>query len=917
MKYALARIAGWAVARPGPVLAATVLLGLLAAVAALGLKPETGTGSLVDRDSEAFAATEEFKQEFGDDAVVVLVEGDLRQLVLTDDLGKLLALEGCLAGNLPADEAGDGETPAPCVTLARRDPAQVVYGPATFLNQAALRMEELLSGQAEAALAQSRRVYRRAVRDAREQGLSTAEQQQAGEAAAQELFIGFEQQLAELALEYGLSGPPSIDDPQFVSSVVFDSSEAGQPKARFAYLFPSAEAALISVRLRPGLSDAERGEAIGLIREAVADPAFSLRDSEYVVSGVPVVADGLAEAISREAFVLLAVAFAVMAITLGLVFGPPLRLLPLAIALTAVALTFGVLAAVRGSLTMASVAVLPVLIGLGVDYGIQFQARFAEALHGGARPARAALEAAGKGGPVIATAALATGAGFLALLLSPIPQVRGFGLLLVLGIAFAFVLALTAGLATLSLTGERAAAAHAGGRSPAGAVERLRAATPGAILGPLERAGSAIGAARHRVGGRVRALGRRALAASIAAPGTVLVIAAVLATGGWVAGTRTEVISDLRELVPRELSALRDVDRLQEATGVSGEVTVTVDAADISDPEVVTWMRGFQRRVLDGAGFERGSASCLEQDTRLCPSVSLPDVLGTQQGELNQRRIRRVLNLLPPYFSQAVVNRDPDGESEDTAVIAFGIKVMPFDEQKELIDSIRAEIGSPGTEGGPPEGVSANVVGLPVLAADANAALQGSQYLLALVALIAVALVLLVVYRSARRALVPLIPIVFVTGWTALVLWAVGVPLNPMSATLGALVIAITTEFSVILAARYEEERERGKTLGEALRTAYARTGTVVAASGITGIAGFATLIATDIRMLRDFGLVTVIDLAVVLVGVLLVLPAALAWTEGRKLSIGSLRTAFGNGSSWRKRGEGDERGDQDSVASP
>ena len=52
-------------------------------------------------------------------------------------------------------------------------------------------------------------------------------------------------------------------------------------------------------------------------------------------------------------------------------------------------------------------------------------------------------------------------------------------------------------------------------------------------------------------------------------------------------------------------------------------------------------------------------------------------------------------------------------------------------------------------------------------------------------------------------------------------------------------------------------------------------------ASGITAIAGFAVLVSTNIRMLRDFGLVTVFDLGVALVGVLLVLPAALVWAEG------------------------------------
>ena len=52
-------------------------------------------------------------------------------------------------------------------------------------------------------------------------------------------------------------------------------------------------------------------------------------------------------------------------------------------------------------------------------------------------------------------------------------------------------------------------------------------------------------------------------------------------------------------------------------------------------------------------------------------------------------------------------------------------------------------------------------------------------------------------------------------------------------------------------------------------------------ASGVTAIAGFAVLIASDIAMLRDFGFVTVIDLAVALLGVMVVLPAALAWSEG------------------------------------
>ena len=54
---------------------------------------------------------------------------------------------------------------------------------------------------------------------------------------------------------------------------------------------------------------------------------------------------------------------------------------------------------------------------------------------------------------MVATAGLATAAGFLVLILSPIPMVQSFGLLLVGGLAIAFGLVITAGLAILSMTG--------------------------------------------------------------------------------------------------------------------------------------------------------------------------------------------------------------------------------------------------------------------------------------------------------------------------------------------------------------------------------------------------------------------------------------------------------------------------------
>jgi hypothetical protein len=187
--------------------------------------------------------------------------------------------------------------------------------------------------------------------------------------------------------------------------------------------------------------------------------------------------------------------------------------------------------------------------------------------------------------------------------------------------------------------------------------------------------------------------------------------------------------------------------------------------------------------------------------------------------------------------------------------------------------------------------VTAKLVGLPVLAAQANSDLSSSsrRLLTLLAGILAVGLVLLVIFRDPRRAVVPLIPIALASGWSALIVFAIGIPLNPMSATLGALVIAISTEFGVLLAERFRQERLAGHDLRPALARTYRSTGAAVIASGITAIAGFGVLVVSDITMLRDFGLVTLIDLSVSLGGVLFVLPAVLVLSErGALRALGS-----------------------------
>jgi len=825
----LRRVARAAAARPIPALLAVALLALAGGLLALRLTPSTGAETLASRSSDAYKATQDLHRRFGDDAVLVLIDERVANLVLTADLGRTIRLEGCLGGNVPRNARPYGGAHSPCAKLAQLKPIKLVYGPGTFLNEAVRATQNAITAQL------------RAIQ--RQVAAAPADQRAQAQAQAAD-------QIKQLWLQSGLQDIPNIDSKPFISQVVFDASRgADVPKARFAALFPSRDAALIQLRLRPDLTAQERARAIELIREATRMPLFKLRQGgPYTVSGVPVVTAALAGSVTGGIAALLIAAVVAMALVLLLLFKARLRLLPLLIALAAAAITFGAMSLAGAGLTMAAIAVLPVLIGLAVDYAIQFQSRVEEQRAQGVEGDAAVLAAVQAGAPTIATAALATGAGFLVLLLSPIPMVRGFGLLLVAGIAVAFATALTAGSAALAW-------------SP-----RLSTRTrPLPRMALPRQLASAVAGARELAGDGARAV----LRTSLAKPQRVLAIAAALAVLGWVADTQTKVDSDIRRLVPQDLPALRDLNTLQDRTASSGEIDVLVQGRDVATPKTVAWMSDYQRRVLRRFRYDEAKGCKV---STLCPAFSLPDLLQGSDAR-SQRAIDALLRAVPPYFSQAVLSR-----TRDAATLAFGIRLMDLVDQQRVIDAMRAELN-------PPPGVTVRLAGTPVLAAQANAQLASpARRLLTLLAgLAAVALVLLAVFRRAERVLVPLAPIALATGWSALVLFATRIPLNPMSATLGALVIAISTEFAVLLSERFRQERDADPThpdVEAALRRTYRSTGRAVLASGVTAIAGFGVLAVSDFRMLRDFGIVTVVDLTVSLLGVLIVLPSVLVLAE-------------------------------------
>ncbi|HWO84628.1 MAG TPA: MMPL family transporter, partial [Solirubrobacterales bacterium] len=670
------RVAAWAARHARPVLAVAVVLAVVAAVGATRLPTDAGVDTLTDSGSATAEATRQVRETFGEEPVVVLVKGELPKLLLGDDLFKLLRLEGCLSGKVPK---GAKAVPGPCAELADMEAVEFLTGPATFLNESVVQIDNQLKRLAEHVPADRFREY-----------------------------------LLAVATRYGITSAPSITNEDFVATVVFDFARPrGTPKARLSYLFPNARSAQIVIRLRPDLSDAERHRAIGLIEAAVAEttprkaceeggnpaPCFELEGGSYVVSGAPVVIDGVSRALEDALLVLFALAVAVMAFVLLLVFRSRWPLLPLAIALMAAAITFGLLALVGGSLTMASIAALPILVGLGVDYAIQLQARIDET--------GSLQEGAAKGGPTIAAACVATIAGFLALQLSPIPMVRGFAWFLIVGVAAAFALALTVGPAVQTILGTWAL--RRAGPVAAGDPPSLPVAKASSERGTLRR---------HPPVERLLSLAQ-------AYPAAVLAVGVGLAVMGWAAGTRVDTVTDVRELAPQNVKAVEGLNELQDTTGVSGELDVSITAPDLTDPETVEWMAGFKKRVLEANGFSGENPSCL--DAEICPGPALSDFLVRGGETPTAKRIDATLSALSPYALRQVAPIDPEtGEVGREALISFGIRAQSLEDQGKLVDRVRDSIGDP------PEGVEVQLSGLSVIAAESASELSRSRYWLTL-----------------------------------------------------------------------------------------------------------------------------------------------------------------------------------------
>ena len=126
--------------------------------------------------------------------------------------------------------------------------------------------------------------------------------------------------------------------------------------------------------------------------------------------------------------------------------------------------------------------------------------------------------------------------------------------------------------------------------------------------------------------------------------------------------------------------------------------------------------------------------------------------------------------------------------------------------------------------------------------------------------------------------------------------------LNASSSAFTALLMGLGTDFTIVMYARYVEERRAGKSLAEATELMVGETGLGVFTGAITSAGTFYAMCVSRFRGLFDLGFLIGTGILLCAVAILFLLPAMITWNEGvRRRKVDSVRKlhlqSFGLGS--------------------
>lgn len=154
--------------------------------------------------------------------------------------------------------------------------------------------------------------------------------------------------------------------------------EDGKLRSVFDELILDDRHSIIMVKLKGNTSDPVKEDIVQTIKKQLERAPFE--GVETIVTGKPVLDSAVHLSMEESMKKMIVIAIVIMFVVLLVVFPVRWRTLAIPIILLSVIATLGLMGHLSVPMTMVSMAVFPILIGLGVDYAIQFQNRYEEEL---------------------------------------------------------------------------------------------------------------------------------------------------------------------------------------------------------------------------------------------------------------------------------------------------------------------------------------------------------------------------------------------------------------------------------------------------------------------------------------------------------------------------------------------------------
>lgn len=629
------------------------------------------------------------------------------------------------------------------------------------------------------------------------------------------------------------TGLRKVPDSQARVDEILDGLEEANPGMMNAIL-PDRGHTLISIDL-PTSIPMETMDAILPEAYSAVEMAEFPAGADTIVTGEIALGDDIEREMNTSMGTLLMISGLLMVVALFLVFRHVhLPLLPLPIVFLGIIWTFGMMGFLKVPLTMVSMAAFPILIGLGIDYAIQFQNRIEEEFQRGGSIADAAIETVAHTAPAVLIALIITGAGFFSLFSSAVPMIRDFGLLCLIGIIMCYLSSLFVGVTVLYQM-ERGRSNRIGRNGD----KRKEKKSP---IGPLVVKSAAFVIHRWQI---------------------VLAAAVLLSCAGLYADTKVPIETDMMEFIPQDLPPLSQFRHMHNIFGGEDQLNIIVQG-DVIDPATLRWMDEFGDYVV-------------ESRDKVYGATSLATIIkGYNGGTIPEERsgVVAVLDRIPEEAKYQYI------DGHDTAQIILDIG-QAFDNLGQVgAERLQNEVDKDLIWFEPPPGVSVIQTGEMAVMNTVIGALTTGRMRMTLIGLVLIFFILLAIYRDLLKATMPVIPMFIVIGWMGGVMYTMGMKYNPMTATLGALILGVGSEYAILTMERFYEEREKTDDAMEALFTATGSIGAAIVASGLTTVFGFSALIASPFPMTSSFGIITVLSVVFALFATFTVFPVLLIRLE-------------------------------------